>query len=130
MPFVNIIPDSFYKFLTSLSLSLFIFSCSFNTIFIRPYNERVLKENIETANLTADEGYLKGVSLDLILILNDSIKSNGSLLYYNEDKAGDTSQVLRYYCTLGHSEQTKRLVDSLNLVNKSLARTSFTLKSY
>ena len=124
---IGLLTDNFYKFLTSLSLIAFIYCFSFDTLFLAPHNKMMTENNLKTAKLSSQYGYLKGVSSDLTMFIKDSIKKNNYKYAYN--LPNDTSKFTYYSSILLH-DQTKLLVDSLNTINQKLSECSFELKVY
>lgn len=124
---LGIVTDNFYKFLTTLSLVAFIYCSSFDTLFLSPYNEQIIKNNIETARLGAEKGYLTGLSKDLTTLIPDTLREKNIAYFYTDLK--DTSDFVFYYCTLTQDSHTKQILDSLNRINKLLAQSTFTIKT-
>ncbi len=104
---LGLLTDNFYKFLTSLSLIAFIYCSSFDLIILAPHNKLMTDNNIETAKLASECGYLKGVSLDLTTIIKDSIKNGNIEYFYNSKK--DTSELITYYSTLGLLRKQRKI---------------------
>lgn len=123
----GITTDNFYKFLTTLSLVTFIYSSSFDSLFLAPYNKQIIDNNIETSKLGAEKGFLTGISMDLTTQLPDSVKEHNIAYFYFNRK--DTSDYGYYYCSLKIDSSTKQIVDSLNRTNKNLAEKIFLIKT-
>jgi len=119
--------DNFYKFLTTLSLLSFIYCSSFDTLFLSPYNNLIIENNIQSSKLGAERGYLKGISMDLTTLIPDSIAKRN--IYYFHYNTKDTTEFCFYYCSINLDKYNKKNIDSLNLINKQLAEKIFILKT-
>lgn len=115
--------DNFFKFLTTLSLIGTIYFFSFDVLFLEPYNNLVADYNLQKAQIAAEYGYLKGVSLDLTELVKDSLNDRTVEYFYYD--SNDTSEFVTYYSSSGTPEKTKRRIDSLNLINKEYAKVLF-----
>ena len=120
---IGIFSDNFYKFLTSLSLIICLYCTSFDILFIRPHDALMEERNMQLARLSAEAGYLRGVSNDLTQLIEDSIKYGKDAYWYTGPQ--DTSIKIFYYSTADLDVKTKELADSLNLINWKLASANF-----
>lgn len=119
--------SNFYKFTCTLSLCVFIFCISFESIFLIPYNDKISELNIQKAELSSDIGYYNGLAIDVSStiknsIILDSTKVLASYYYYTKK---DTSDIFHYYSSTSISNNEKQLIDSLNIINKKLSKAKF-----
>ncbi len=128
---VGISTDNFFKFITTVSLLIVIYCVSFDTLFIQPHNNQIVKNNIITAELSAKYGYNSGLLLDLEAEIRDSINIDDitdKLSYFYWDEKSK-SESFRYYRTSGMEKNNKRLLDSLNLISSKTADYNFRLEA-
>ena len=128
---VGISTDNFFKFITTVSLLIVIYCVSFDTLFMQPHNNQIVRNNIMTAELSAKYGYSTGLLLDLEAEIRDSINMSEITdkleYYYWDDKS--KSESFRYYRTTGMDRISKKLLDSLNNINSRTAGYNFRLEA-
>ncbi|MCG8734721.1 hypothetical protein [Tenacibaculum finnmarkense] len=124
---IGINTDSFYKFIATLSLICTIYCLSFDKLYLEPNILKTTEFNLEKAELTAEIGYLKGLTLDLYSKCKDSIE-NGEIKYFYWNKK-DTTEMVSYYSNLNVSETSKKIIDKLNETNREYAKCLFKAKA-
>jgi len=126
MESLGINTENIYKFICTISLLLTVYCFSFDTIILEPHNLKATEFNLQKAEIASELGYLKGVSLDLAEQIKDSTRF-GEVKYFYYSK--DTTEFIRYYSSLNTTSTAKKVIDSLNKVNRDYGKFVFKSKA-